>query len=379
MRPLLLNLSGGWGGLEMFSAEAFEELLAADVDACFIALPSSPLERRLLDAGHGERVMAMSARKYFDLAGFRSLRRILRQRRIDLIHTFKSSDIFYSSLSTLGFERRVALVHHLQMLPGHSRRDPLYYLVYRRLDCVLTITRQIEERVGELWPVARHHVRTLYYGLEAGRPQRGGGGRERARERFGLPQDALLLALVGQVCEIKGQRFVLEVFAELADEFPQAQLAFAGAPVLDDPSYAAAIDARITELGLEDRVHQLGFCAEVGELMPAFDVFVLGSRDEPFGRVVIEAMAAGCLMVASAAGGPVEIVDDGKDGFLYPSRDRAALKQTLRRVLTLAPEERDAIRERAQRKVAERFSMERFSRELLDVYREVLALANGRG
>lgn len=359
----------------MFSADAFERLVEVGLDPWFVAWPHTHLERRLCERGHDDRLVRLHGRKYFDLGVRRELRRVLQERDRDLIHTFKSSDIFHAALATSGFQRRVGLVHHLQMLPGRSRRDPLHWLVYRRLDRVLTITRQIEDRVRRLWPVPRERVRTLYYGLDSPRPHRDGGGRERARERFGLPRDKLLFGLVGQIGPIKGQAFVLEAFAELADELPDADLVFAGAPVMDDPSYLAQLESRIAELGLQERVHRLGFCDRVPELMPAFDVFVLGSREEPFGLVVIEAMAAGCLTVASCAGGVLEIVEDGVDGFLYAPGDGEALKATLRRVVALPEEERRAARERARRTVDERFSWGRFTAELLDHYREVLAPA----
>ena len=116
-----------------------------------------------------------------------------------------------------------------------------------------------------------------------------------------------------------------------------------------------------------------GFCDDVPALLPSIDVFALGSYHEPFGRVVIESMAAGCITIGTRAGGVPEIIDDGVDGVLYEARDVDGLVACLRRVLSLSSAERDALRAAAREKVRTRFGMNRFMQEMLATYREVLA------
>jgi len=375
MKLLFLNTCDAWGGLEMFSGELFDLLRRADVDVRFVLREGTRLESFLEERGHGERLVRTNpAGRYFDRATYSAVRGLVRDDGVDLIHTFKSSDIAFATLPTrfLG-KRKPKVLHHLQMLPGHSRKDPLHRVIYGGLSAVATITRQIEDRVRELWPVPASAVRTIYYGLDFGHLEQDEAAIRAARERWGIPEGRRVLGIVGQVCEIKGQRFVLEAFHALRAEHPDLFLVIAGAPVETELDYQRGIDAYIAEHDLADHVRMTGFCDQIPAVMPNFDLFVLGSRQEPFGRVVIEAMVAGCTTVASRAGGVPEIVTDGEDGLLYEPRDAGDLERALRQALAMSDAERSTMRDRARETVLERFSMDRFQAEMIQIYEDVLS------
>ncbi len=374
---LLLGGSSGWGGLEMFSVEYFELLHQVGVPARFLVQADSPTHRRLMDGPAAADVEPRRIGGHFDFRLQRDLRRRTAAGEIELVHTFKSSDVFHPALAGRPGKGRPKLVHHLQMLPSRSRRDPLHRLVYSRIDRLITLTDQMRGRVAELWPIASDRLRTVHYGLANGRPGRATsdspeGGRDRARERFNLPANRTLIGLAGQVCEIKGQQFVLEVFARLAEQRPDLDLVFVGSAPPGEEAYDLELKRRCTELGLDDRVHHLGFCAEMAELFPAFDLFVLGSRAEAFGRVLLEALAAGNLVVASAAGGVPEIIEDGATGWLYTSRDADDLARVLLEVLSLPAEQQAAVREQAQQSLTGHFTLDRFLDQVFSVYEELI-------
>ena len=374
MKLLFLNTSGAWGGQEMFSGELFVMLREAGVDVRFVLRPGYPLEQFVRDAGYGDSILpAAPTRKYWDRSLDRILRREFRAGSVDLVHTFVSAEISYPTLAArfLG-RRRPRVVHHLQMLPGHSRKDPFHRLAYAKLDRVLCITRQIADRVRTYWPVPAKRVQTIYYGLDLSHLDVSDARVAGARERWGLATSGPRIGLVGQICAIKGQLEVFRAFRAIAADFPDTSLVFAGTPVYAEEAYYEQLLAEIAESGLGERVQLLGFCDEVPALIRNFDVFALGSHHEPFGRVVIEAMAAGCITIGTRAGGVPEIIDDGRDGLLYEARDVAGLEACLRRALTMDEAERAAMREAAAHKVSTRFGMDRFMDELLAVYREVL-------
>lgn len=95
------------------------------------------------------------------------------------------------------------------------------------------------------------------------------------------------------------------------------------------------------------------------------------TQPEPYGKVVLEAMASRRAVVAAAAGGVVELVDDGRTGVLVPPGDAAALAEAIGRLLR-SPEERRRIADAGQRHVEEKFSLERDGGELQRVWREAL-------
>ena len=379
MSILHLNYSRGWGGLEMYSADVFRGLAATGRDVRALVREGSPLHRRLDEAGFADRLHTDDPRKYLDRAAGARLRALVDEHDVEVIHTFKSADI---ALATLPLRRlgaaRPGVVHHLQMLPGHSRRDPFHWFCYRGLDRVVGITRQIAERLPKLWPIAASKVRTIYHGVDltpfTPSPERA----VAARERWKLPPTAPIIGLVGRIYEDKGQRFLFDVFTRLAADFPAVHLVLAGEPEGEGEdqvraeAYYEELRAAVASSGLAERVHFTGYCDDVPELMQALDVFAFSSRPEAFGLVVIEAMAAGCITLGPRAGGVPEIIDDGDSGFLYTTRDEDDLERALRSALALDDEARTAMRAAASRRLAERFSRDRMIEEVAGLYDEVV-------
>jgi glycosyltransferase involved in cell wall biosynthesis len=115
----------------------------------------------------------------------------------------------------------------------------------------------------------------------------------------------------------------------------------------------------------------------VAKLFPTFDLFVSPSRTEPFGLVIVEAMASGIPVVASKSEGALEIIDDRQTGRLVPIKDAEALAHA---ILDLLSDEKERVRlsENARRVVHERFSLERMLEETEEVYRDVVGVGARR-
>jgi glycosyltransferase involved in cell wall biosynthesis len=109
---------------------------------------------------------------------------------------------------------------------------------------------------------------------------------------------------------------------------PNVQLVFAGAG-----AERASLERLAVRLGMRERVSFLGFRTDVAELLAACDVMVLPTRNEAFGLVLLEAMAAGRPVISTRVGGPEEIVVDGESGLLVPRDDVSGLSSALRAVL----------------------------------------------
>lgn len=172
------------------------------------------------------------------------------------------------------------------------------------------------------------------FGLPAGNGQVIPNGvelEERAQPQpLDLPFNRFVLGL-GRIVEKKGFDLLLEAFARLADGHPDLGLVIGG----DGPARSSLVEA-IGAKGLDARVALPGPLSrgQVAWVMQAADVFVLPSRVEPFGIVVLEALRAGCPVVVSSRGGAVEIVRDGEDGFVVDPTDTAALARAIDRALS---------------------------------------------
>ena len=129
---------------------------------------------------------------------------------------------------------------------------------------------------------------------------------------------------------------LLTAFEALAAEFPMLYLLMAGPVTV--PGYAEALDKRISASLFRSRIRRLGALPFTGKTMAdayhACDVFVLPSRHEPFGIVVLEAWSAGKPVAVSQVGGLQDLVSDDLDGLFFPSADAARCSDCLRKLLS---------------------------------------------
>ncbi len=150
-----------------------------------------------------------------------------------------------------------------------------------------------------------------------------------------LPAGAPVIGIVGRLQPWKGQDRLLAAFALLRERGHEAHLLIVGGDSYGlSPEYASSLPATVAALGLEDRVTMTGEVADARPYIARMDLLVNASEREPFGIVLVEAMAAGLPVVAVDAGGPAEIVQDGVTGRLARSGSSADLADAIEPLLT---------------------------------------------
>ncbi len=143
------------------------------------------------------------------------------------------------------------------------------------------------------------------------------------RARLAPDRTRYLILVCARLDPDKGHATLLRACRGMAD----IQLVLAG----EGPE-AASLERLAAELGMADRVTVLGFRADVPELMAVCDMLVLPTRNEAFGLVLLEAMAAGLPVISTRVGGPEEIIRDGESGLLVPPADAPALAGAIRTI-----------------------------------------------
>jgi glycosyltransferase involved in cell wall biosynthesis len=170
------------------------------------------------------------------------------------------------------------------------------------------------------------------------------------------------LLTVANLRREKAHEVLFAAIASLVAEGSALRLRVAG-----DGPRAAELRALAASLGIADRVTFLGHREDVAALLAESDLFVLPSRSEAFPNSVVEAMAAGVPVVASAVGGLVDLVEPGRTGLLVPPDDSSALASAIRSLMA-APERAAALGDAARRDVRERYSFDRMVRAFEDLY-----------
>jgi len=239
--------------------------------------------------------------------------------------------------------------------------------VLRDAAAILCVGAEEARLTAALYPRVR--VEHLPNGVEPSRFATGDGAA--FRRRLGIASSAELMTMVGRIDGQKNQLMAVEVLQALAVERPNLHLAIIG-PVTS-AEYRTQIDARVAACGLGDRVHVIEGLSPTGrDLADAYhasDLFVLPSRHEPFGIVVLEAWAAGVPVVASNRGGLGALVRDGVDGVLADPDDLSAWATKVRALLD-APHTRAGLANAGRRRVETEFTWERITGRLLQIYRD---------
>ena len=180
------------------------------------------------------------------------------------------------------------------------------------------------------------------------------------------------VGMVGRLSAWKGQNVFLEAFAS-AFRGDDVRARIVGSALFGEDEYAESLVRHAERLGIEEQVEFRGFRDDVWDELANLDVLVHASvTPEPFGQVVLEGMAAGLPVVATAGGGPSELIADGVEGLLTPPNDATALADALRR-LRADPDLRLRLGEAAAARSLE-FTPERAAAQLLEVYRGILGV-----
>jgi glycosyltransferase involved in cell wall biosynthesis len=292
-----------------------------------------------------------AARAVFGLA------RLIRRHRIEIVHAHNMTGAIVARLASgsSGLGRRSARV----VTTVHNSWSPHAELM-RVGHRVIAVTAAVRDTMIARGIPAQKIAVVL----------NGPIGTTRSPDEYGpLPPVTLrrpaVLSVAGMY-ERKGIRDLIDAAALLRARVPDAVVYLVG----DGPD-RQVFEAYAKERGVADRVEFLGFRADVLELMRAADVFVLASHAEAGPLVVVEARSVGTPVVATAAEGVSEMLDNGEAGLLVPPRDPAALADALARVLldqALAAQLREA-----GLSGCERFHVSRMARETVDVYQELLA------
>lgn len=311
------------------------------------------------------------------------LRDLIRRWEIDLVHTNHAAiDAGAVAASQLG----VPHVWHVRERIGHDGFMRFALGDERLVARIGSLSRRVVGMSRFCTEIFLRHglgvkATTVYDGVDASlfdTPEARGRGRA-LRVSWGVPEDRVLVAKLGAVVSrVKRHDVFIQAAGVLARRDPSIVFAVIGP--LPQPSrwvwrgnmeYFHRLRRLVAAEGIEDRFLWVDHVDDVGALMNAFDVLAHACELEGFGRVAVEAMAAGRPVVGPAAGGFAESVMDGETGFLVAPGDPAALAGAVGR-LAADPALRGRLGEAGRQRACEVFAPERHLCEMLDIYAEAL-------
>lgn len=356
-RPLrILNLieTTGPGGAETVLLNIVRRLDLGRFEPSVLVTGTGWLHDQLVAAGIDTRIE--SSTKANDWGFLGRLVALIRSQQFDIVHSHLDGMNFYAALAGLRSHRPVVVTYHGAIGDWNRRnfKNRLKYgLIRHTASRIVTVSDYLRKNLTSAWGFPEAKMERIYNGVDFAAFESAEVTRP-LREELDLPQDSLLVGMVGNIRKSKGYPYLIEAARKTVSRFASAYFIIVGhgkGALLDD------LTQRIDEAGLRDRVLLTGFRDDVPQIVKQLDLFVLSSTTEGLSIATIEAMGLGKPVVVTASGGPQEIVTDGATGYIVPPADAQALARRIGDMLA-SPDERNRLGTAAREAVRRRFSIE---------------------
>ena len=300
---------------------------------------------------------------------------LIRRHRIDCVH-LSNGFLPLEGLLAPHWAGVPCIVHMRGM--ARERGKGLQARALRWVTCTIADSNAVADTARRV--LGQRDVTTIYEPVDVARFDAAEPQRSEVRRRLGFEDGAVVVGIFGRVVRWKGQLEFVRASAAAMGRNPSLRALIVGDESDGGSEYFAEVRAAIAASGWANRFVLAGYQPAVEGFYHACDIVVHASIEpEPFGMVVTEAMAARRPVIASAAGGPCEVVDNGVDGLLVPPGDVAALADA---IVALGDDAalRQAMGERGRAKVARAFDVAHIAEQVAAVYRRILSdrAASGR-
>ncbi len=316
-----------------------------------------------------------------DIAAFNKLRRHMRAKRYDIVHTHTAKGGILGRLAARAAGVPI-IVHTLHGSTFHGALGPVQYRLYWLLEKltarftkrIISVGEDLKDRyvTAGISSVERYHVirsgmdLRQFHDAAAMSPAQ----KAEVRRSLGVPADAPLVGKVARLEERKGYRYFIDMAEKVLKQVPTAHFVGVGAG-----EQQAFLNAEVARRGLEGQIHFPGYRPDIAEVLACLDVTVLTSLWEGLPRALVQAAACSVPAVTFEVEGAREVVKDGVNGYVVPSKD---VDQLTDRVISLLthPDRARAMGTAGSGLVHQGWTIESMVREITAVY-EKLANENG--
>ncbi|MEI7026128.1 glycosyltransferase family 4 protein [Paenibacillus sp. y28] len=356
-RLLILSPVAERGGAERVMLDILKYLNRDRFEVAVVFFEEGSLVEEVRQLGYPVHVLPAGRLRnigmYWKVIG--GLRALIRSLHIDAVVSWMPKAHLYGGIAA-ALERIKALWWQHNM-PGHLLDRTVSRIPASGVLCPSRVTRDCQERLTPRIPVLHNHL-----GVDIGQFMvQTGAGRE-IRERYGIPLDATVFAFVGRLQRWKRPDLVIRAFQRLKGGSHVYLLIVGGALFGIEEDYEQELRHLAMQGGGDTgQIIFLGHQKEVPAILDAADVMVHASWLEPFGMVVVEAMASGKPVIASGRGGPREIITDGSDGLLFDGTEEGLVRrmqQLLNGEIAL-----EAMGDKARQTVESRFTVHRMTEQ----------------
>jgi N-acetyl-alpha-D-glucosaminyl L-malate synthase BshA len=321
----------------------------------------------------GIKVLRLNVKHKHDPKHFFELRRIIKEEKIDLLHAHVWNPASCRYAFSAASSRKIPIVttehdpFKLSLIKNIFKKNSL-----KKTKTVVTVSAANQKVLKELYPefkgkfvVIPNGIDTTWWHSQFLRFT--DLDRKKIKEELFLAnENSLIIISVAELHERKGLKYLIEAIPEVSAKFPNIKLVIVG----EGPE-RNELEKLVKKLGIENHVTLTGRQKEIPKLLKCADIFVLPSRREAFGLVILEAMITGLPVIASATGGIPEIITDKKTGILVEPKNSAEISAALIDLIA-HPEKRQKLSAAGEKLVHEKFEAKKMAEEYEKIYEEYL-------
>ena len=281
------------------------------------------------------------------------LKQYIKEHKIDIVDT-NTAVVFPGAVAAR--KCRIKSSWHIrEIIKSNLENKVISHIMKRNADVIIANSKAS----GKALNVPESKIRVVYNAVED-------------RDKVNVAPHGITVGMAGRINRWKGQKLLVDAAAIVNKKYPDVIYNIAGEAYTGEEFIKEDLISYIEEKGLSQSVKLLGQVNNMSEFYSGLDIFVLPStQPEPFGLVVIEAMNFGLPVIATNHGGPVEIIEEGVDGYLVDWEDATQMAE---RIIELIenPELRKTMGVNGQRKKSEQFSVTAMVNNVEKVFEEIL-------
>lgn len=293
---------------------------------------------------------------------------LLKQKRISIVHQ-NNSITRHRELMCAAFLSKIPCIASERGLnPRYTTIDRAYA---RQLELIIPMSRWIMEHMVQRG-VSPTNIRVMYDGLDPDNiiVVRSA---ESLRNEYKIRSDQPVIGIVGNIREWKGQETVVHALITVAKSYPDVVCFFVGASTPEDKPYVDRLNKLIEEAGIRANVRFTGYQKDPASFVNIMRLVIHASvQPEPFGMVVLEAMAQHKPVIGSRAGGVIEMVVEGKTGYMFPPGESATLSTRIIEMLA-NPEQATQMGKEGYKRLNNSFTLQRYMNEIQTAYKAILS------
>ncbi len=309
----------------------------------------------------GFRVLSLNARVKWNPFIFFRLLKILKKEKPDIVHTHLfHADFLGRVIGKLTKTSLITTIHNINI--GGGFREFLMRTTRNFSDYNIAVSEVVAKKAIDKKMAGSNKLSVIYNGINL----RDFHIKEKqeTREKLNLPKDKAIFVSVGSLIGQKGYEYLIGAVKKIKRE----ALFF----ILGEGAERKVLENQIKKNNLEDKVFLTGNVSNVNDYLQAADFFIIPSLWEGLSIALLEAAAAGKIIIATNVGGNSEVITNGENGFLIEPKNSQALAEKIEYVLNLPEEEKKRIKDNARKTVEEKFSIEKMVKEYEDLYKDLL-------